>query len=170
MRIINFNQLSVSEIMQAADILHQSIPLGWPTQADAKKEIDTYLTPENVLLAAVEDNAVLGWGGLLAPIYAGNVFEIHPVVVREDMRKKGVGRAVVFALEKEAKRKGGLTVYLGSDDDSEKGETSLADADLYDDLPGKLSRFNPGTHPSGFYLKLGYKIIGVMPDVFDHIA
>jgi aminoglycoside 6'-N-acetyltransferase I len=31
-------------------------------------------------------------------------------------------------------------------------------------IVGKLNSFNPGTHQSGFYLKMGYKIIGVMPD------
>jgi aminoglycoside 6'-N-acetyltransferase I len=53
---------------------------------------------------------------------------------------------------------------LGADDERDYGETSLANVDLFDDLPGKISDFNPGTHQTAFYLKLGYKIIGVMPD------
>jgi len=27
-----------------------------------------------------------------------------------------------------------------------------------------MMNFSPGAHQSGFYLKLGYKLIGVMPD------
>jgi aminoglycoside 6'-N-acetyltransferase I len=53
---------------------------------------------------------------------------------------------------------------LGADDEIGDGETSLANVDLFDDLPGKISNFTAGTHQSGFYLKLGYRIIGVMPN------
>jgi aminoglycoside 6'-N-acetyltransferase I len=110
------------------------------------------------------DDMVLGWGGILAPIYDGKVIELHPLVVRSDKRKQGIGKAIVAALEHEARKKGCLTIYLGSDDEKEGGETSLANTDLYGDLPELLKRFEPGTHPTGFYMKLGYKIIGVMPD------
>jgi len=44
------------------------------------------------------------------------------------------------------------------------GETSFANADLYDDLPKRIQEYNPGTHQTAFYLKLGFKIVGVMPD------
>ncbi len=57
-----------------------------------------------------------------------------------------------------------MTIYLGADDEIGNGETSFANVDLYEDFPGKIKNFIPGTHQSGFYLKLGYKIIGVMPD------
>lgn len=30
--------------------------------------------------------------------------------------------------------------------------------------PKQLGNFSPGTHQTGFYLKMEYKIIGVMPD------
>ena len=164
MRIINMIQLNRTQIIQAAQILTDSIPAGWPTLQYALDEIHNLLPPENTLLAAIEDGSVLGWGGILAPTYNGNVFEIHPLVVRSDKRKQGIGRAIVKALEDEARKKGGLTIYVGADDGTGDGETSLANVDLYDDLPGKITSFSPGTHQSGFYLKLGYKIIGVMPD------
>ena len=81
-----------------------------------------------------------------------------------DKQRQGIGRAIVLSLENEARTKGGLTIHLGADDIKEGGATSLANVDLYDDLPEKIKRFLPGNHPSGFYIKLGYKIIGVMPD------
>ena len=164
MHIINMTQLHHSQLTETAQILTDSIPQGWPTLQDAWDEIDERLTPENRLLAAVEDGVVLGWGGILAPDYNGRVFELHPLAVRCDKRGQGIGRALVLALEAEARLQGGLVIHLGADDEKDGGETSLAGVDLFDDLADKIRQFAPGTHQSGFYMKLGYKIIGVMPD------
>lgn len=164
MKIIDMSKFDEAQLNQAAEILTNTLNIGYPTFKDAMEEIEELLVPENTLLAAVESGEVIGWGGILAPEYYGNVFELHPLAVREDRQGKGIGRTIVEALEEEAKRQGGLTIWLGADDESEEGETSLADADLYDDLPSKLAEFNPGTHQAGFYLKMGYKIIGVLPD------
>lgn len=164
MKIIDMSKFDEAQLNQAAEILTNTLNIGYPTFKDAMEEIEELLVPENTLLAAVESGEVIGWGGILAPEYDGNVFELHPLAVREDRQGKGIGRTIVEALEEEAKRQGGLTIWLGADDESEEGETSLADADLYDDLPSKLAEFNPGTHQAGFYLKMGYKIIGVLPD------
>jgi len=163
MKIVNMTQLNETQIMQAAQILTDSIPIGWPTLQDALDEINELLVPENTLLAAVENGDVIGWGGIL-PQYNGNVFELHPLAVRSDKRRQGIGSAIVTALEGEARKQGGLTIYAGADDERGGGETSLANVDLYDDLPGRIANFSPGTHQAGFYMKLGYKIIGVMPD------
>ena len=164
MNIQNMTTLNDAQRMQAARLLTDSLPLGWPTLADAIQELRERLIPGNTLLAAVRDGEVIGWGGILAPGYDGLVFELHPLAVRADQRRRGVGRALVTALEDAARAQGGLTIQLGADDDRDGGETSLANVDLYDDLPRRLQTFNPGTHQSGFYLKLGYRIIGVMPD------
>ena len=54
-------------------------------------------------------------------------------------------------------------MYLGSDDES--GATSLFGEDLYDDTFGKIANIkSTGNHPFTFYEKLGYKIVGVIPD------
>ncbi|MET3111664.1 GNAT family N-acetyltransferase [Salinicoccus halitifaciens] len=164
MEIMDMAKLNDSQLNQAAEILTDTLNIGYPTLKDAMEEIKELLIPENTLLAAVEGDEVLGWGGILAPEYDGNVFELHPLAVSEKHQDKGTGRAIVEALEKAAREQGGLTIWLGADDEGEEGETSLADADLYDDLPSKLAEFDPGTHQAGFYVKMGYKIIGVMPD------
>ena len=164
MQIINMTQVNKAQIIQAAQILTDSLPIGWPTLQDAMDEIKERLIPENTLLVSVENGIVIGWGGILAPVYNGNVFELHPLAVRSNKRNQGIGRAIVTALEDEARKQGGLTIYLGADDEIGDGETSLANVNLFDDLPDKINKFTAGTHQSGFYLKLGYKIIGVMPD------
>lgn len=100
------NEIKEDLILQAAQILTDSLPIGWPTLDDAIDEIKERLIPENVLLAAVEDNEIIGWGGIL-PQYNGNVFELHPLAVKENMRRNGVGAAIVKALEDAARSRGG---------------------------------------------------------------
>lgn len=167
LHIVNMNTFHDAQIRQAAQILTDSLPEAWPTIEAALEEIHKRLIPENTLLAAMDANAagqVLGWGGILAPTYDGRVFELHPLCVREDRRGEGTGRAIVSALEAAAREQGGLTIWMGADDESDEGETSLAHADLFDRLPDRLRDFQPGTHQTAFYLKIGYQIIGVMPD------
>jgi len=54
-------------------------------------------------------------------------------------------------------------VFLGADD--HRGETSLAGTDLYPDPLAHLQRIlNVRGHQYQFYQKLGYVIVGVMPD------
>lgn len=163
MKIINMTTLTADQLEAAALLLHESLPIGWPTLEDAREELRDRLIPQNTYLAAIEDGQVLGFGGLL-PQYDGHVFELHPLAVREDQRGKGIGRAIVAALEEEAVKQGGLTLWLGADDEIEGGETSLANTDLYDDLLGKIRDFDPGTHQTAFYLKVGFQVVGVMPD------
>jgi aminoglycoside 6'-N-acetyltransferase I len=59
--------------------------------------------------------------------------------------------------------RGGLSIRLGSDD--EDGMTTLANCDLYDNLPDKIANIrNLKGHPYEFYQKCGYTITGVVPD------
>ena len=111
----------------------------------------------------LEGERLLGWiGGL--PEYNGRVWELHPLVVRRESRRLGIGRALVAAFESEASSRGALTATLGTDDDS--GMTSLADVNLYDDLPRRISELRDlgRGHPFLFYRQLGYVVTGVMPD------
>lgn len=105
---------------------------------------------------------VLGWiGGL--PDYDGNVWELHPLVVHPDHQNQGIGRALVADFEQQVKERGALAVRLGSDDEDDM--TSLSGVDLYNNLWDKIANIqNLKRHPYGFYQKLGYSIIGVMPD------
>lgn len=164
MKIVNMNVLSEMQMIAAAQMLTNSLPNGWATLEEALEEIEELLKPANRLLAIIDGDDVLGWGGILEPIYNGHVVELHPLVVDAHKKGSGIGRVLVEALEEEARKLGALTIFLGADDEVGGGETSLAHVDLYVDLPKKLESFEGGTHQAGFFMKLGYKIIGVMPD------
>lgn len=163
-KIVNMNELSEAQIIQAAQLLTDSIPLGWANLAEAMEEIKNINVPENTMLVALYGEEVAGWGGILEPQYDGKVFELHPLAVRDDMRGMGIGSQIVEALESTARKQGGLTMWLGADDEKEGGETSFANVDLYENLGEKIDNFNAGTHQTAFYLKQGYKVVGVMPD------
>jgi aminoglycoside 6'-N-acetyltransferase I len=70
---------------------------------------------------------------------------------------------LVQDLEDQVRQRGGATIYLGTDD--EDGMTSLANIDLYPDVFQHIARIkNLKHHPYQFYQKLGYMIVGVIPD------
>jgi len=91
------------------------------------------------------------------------MYELHPLVVRGDMQRKGVGTRLLHEIMRAAKEQGGLTLLAGADDES--GATSLANLDLYENLPKHMAAFEPGTHQTAFYMKHGFKLVGVVPDV-----
>jgi len=105
---------------------------------------------------------VVGWiGGI--PEYDGHVWELHPLVVKPDQQMQGIGRMLVRDFEQEVKRRGGLTLMLGTDD--EDSVTSLANADLYRDTWDQIAEIeNLKGHPYEFYQKVGFTIVGVVPD------
>jgi aminoglycoside 6'-N-acetyltransferase I len=155
---------------QAAVILHTAMaqfPSGWPTLADAEQELadlsDGAQDPaEGVLLAAFgPDGAMLGWIGGQHSYSA--VWELHPLAVAPALQRHGVGRALCRALEEHARKHGAATLMLGTDD--EQGDTSAAHVDLYADLPAHLRDLHvTGQHPLAFYRKVGYSVIGIVPD------
>ena len=66
-------------------------------------------------------------------------------------------------IEKEVASKGGLTIYLGTDDVD--GQTSLSQVDLFEQPLEKLKTIqNLDEHSYSFYEKMGYQIVGVIPD------
>ncbi|HEX7593073.1 MAG TPA: N-acetyltransferase, partial [Anaerolineae bacterium] len=73
------------------------------------------------------------------------------------------GRALVHDLEAQARQRGAITVYLGSDD--EFGGTNLFGADVYPNVLDHLAAIrNIRDHPYAFYQKCGYAIVGIIPD------
>jgi len=105
---------------------------------------------------------VLGFIGAM-PQYGLTGWELHPLVVVHSYRRKGIGTSLIRTMEKMVADRGGITLYAGSDDES--GQTSLANCDLYDDLWTHVRQIkNLREHPYSFYLKLGYTIVGVIPD------
>jgi len=135
----------------------------WTTLESALKEVHESLSENRISRVAIDQSHnVLGWIGGIEE-YDGNVWELHPLVVRRDCRKKGIGRALVEDFEKQVKLRGGIAIRLGTDD--ENNRTSLGGIDLYPDALAHLSKIkNLREHPFEFYQKIGFVITGVIPD------
>jgi aminoglycoside 6'-N-acetyltransferase I len=165
--IIALTDATAAQRRQTAELLvagfREMAPEAWPTVALAETEVGESLDPERLSLVALDGNdEVVGWiGGI--PTYDGNVWELHPLAVRPDAQRSGIGRALVLRLEQEVRARGGLTMWLGTDDVA--GLTSLAGVDLYPDPLEKLAAIrNQRDHPYAFYLRLGYSLAGIVPD------
>ena len=80
---------------QAAELLVEAFPHdnGWPTLELALEEVDEALAPERRCLAALDGDQLLGWIAAV-PDYRDRVWELHPLVVRADARKRGVGLTI----------------------------------------------------------------------------
>ena len=154
-------------VRQAALLLVEGFkddwPDAWPSVDAALEEVRESLGDERISRVALdEDGAAAGWIGGIAS-YGGNVWELHPLVVRPDIQRRGIGRALVADLEARVRERGGLTLWLGTDDES--GMTSLSGVDLYPNVLEHLANIrNLRGHPYGFYQRLGFSLIGVMPD------
>ncbi|HEX8681274.1 MAG TPA: GNAT family N-acetyltransferase [Ardenticatenaceae bacterium] len=139
-------------------------PNAWPDMEAALEEVRECLAPERICRVAWDGSGtLLGWiGGV--PEYHGNVWELHPLVVRPGQQGRGIGRALVADFEERVREQGGLTITLGTDD--EDNMTTLANVDLY--APSVWEHIanirNLRRHPYEFYQKLGYAIVGVVPD------
>jgi aminoglycoside 6'-N-acetyltransferase I len=146
-------------------LLHAAFsPLGvWTTVAEARQEVVESLNADRVSrVARTDEGAIIGWIGAIRE-YDGLVWQLHPIVVDKAHRRHGVGRALVRDLEAILTARGALTLWAGSDDLA--GETSLGGIDLYPTLPGALDAVRSwGHHPLPFYRRLGFHVIGVMPD------
>lgn len=167
MEIIDLLPDNTSAIEQAAALLvagfAENSPASWPDLESGLEEVREWLGPEHICRVAVsEQGVVLGWIAANSQ-HHGNVWELHPLVVRADHRGAGIGRALVHDLEQRVGERGGITLMLGSDD--ENNLTSLAGIDLYPNLLDHIAGIqNHGRHPYSFYEKVGFRIVGVLPD------
>lgn len=167
MKIIDLEVENQNGIQQAAKLLVKGFqehwPNAWPDMDSALQEVLQALKKENINRIAIDnDGVVLGWIGGICE-YDGNAWQLHPLVVNPEHQGKGIGHALVADFEKKVKERGGITIYLGSDD--EDNMTSLSNTDLYTNLLGKIEGIqNLRRHPYEFYQKQGFTIVGVIPD------
>jgi aminoglycoside 6'-N-acetyltransferase I len=151
---------------QAAELLvsgfAEMAPNAWPHLQSAIDEVHDSFGPGKISLVALERQKVLGWIGAIRQ-YEGFTWELHPLVVSKQHRRQGVGKALVQELEVRVQEHGGLTLWAASDD--EVGSTSLWGQDLYPDPLAHLNKIvNVNGHPFEFYQRLGFAIVGVLPD------
>lgn len=167
MQIINLDQSNEPLMEQAAGILFAAFQRIWPficPDLEAARKITRQCAvSERVCRIAIdEDGRALGWIGAVAE-YNGHAWCLYPMAVHQDFRTQGVGRALVADLEEQVRRRGATTLFLGTDDTT--GMTSLGGRDLYPDPVEHLADIqNYGRHPFEFYQKLGFTIVGVIPD------
>ncbi|HEX9988083.1 MAG TPA: GNAT family N-acetyltransferase [Chloroflexia bacterium] len=167
MRIVDLDPGDEQAIQQVAASLVEAFkehwPDAWPDMESALETVRESFGPERISRVAVdEDGEVLGWIGGISE-YDGNVWELHPLVVSPKHQQKGIGRALVADLEDQVRARGGLTISLGTDDDD--NQTTLSGVDLYSNVWEHIANVrNLNRHPYEFYQKLGYVIVGVMPD------
>lgn len=167
MRIVDFTPDNEPAIQQAAALLVEGFkedwPDAWPTLESARREVQASFADGRINRMAVDDaGAVLGWVGAEKQ-YDGHVWELHPLVVNPAFQRQGIGRALVEDLETQIRRRGGLTLWLGTDDETQM--TSLASINLYPNVWQHVANIrNLRGHPYQFYQKLGFVIVGVLPD------
>jgi len=165
--ILDLSSLGAPGRRQAAQVLVAAFaadyPAAWPTLADGLAEVEEFFAEGRLARAALgEGDRLLGWIGAISA-YDGHAWELHPLAVHPDFQGRGIGTALVRDLEEQVRARGATTLYLGSDDETDT--TSLGGVDLYPDVLTKLAAIrNLGRHPFTFYQKLGYSVVGVLPD------
>jgi aminoglycoside 6'-N-acetyltransferase I len=163
MHIVDLDSNHQEMIAQTANLLVVGFKHSWPDMRSALVEVHDCLQPDKINRIALGSNQlVVGWiGGQSA--YDGHVWELHPLVVHPDFQGQGIGQALVHDFEKLVKTRGGITIYLGTDDDDYK--TSLASVNVYPNVLEHLSKIkNLNRHPYVFYQKVGFVIVGMIPD------
>ncbi len=167
MRIIDLTPEEERAVRQMAALLFETFrehyPDSWPSMESALNEVRESFAPGRLSRAALDDvDDVVGWVGAISQ-YDDHVWELHPLVVRPDKQRQGIGRALVRDLEAQVRSRGGLTLWVGTDDAD--AQTSLSGVDLYPDPLAHLARIkNLRGHPYEFYQRCGFALIGVMPD------
>jgi aminoglycoside 6'-N-acetyltransferase I len=152
----------IAAIDQAAALLVDAFPHWMPTMEMARDEVMEALGTDRVCLVARAEGQILGWiGGI--PEYS-HAWELHPLVVRADARRMGVGASLVRALEERVREAGAMTLYLGTDDDGPAPGTSAGSVDLFPDVLSHAASLRVIDHPAGFYLRMGFEVVGLIPD------
>ena len=169
MKIVDFLPENEDAIRQCATLLvevfREHHPNAWPDMDSALQEVHESFAENRISRIAVDGaGLVLGWiGGIGAEHYGNHAWELHPLVVRPEHQRRGIGRALVADLEEQVRQRGGSTIFLGSDD--ENNQTSLGGVDLYPNVLEHVANIrNLNDHPYEFYQKVGFVITGVLPD------
>ena len=170
MRIVDLRPRDRALVRRVArllvDAFREHEPDYLPDLKAALAEVRRSFGPERLSRVAVEPPGnALGWVGGIRRYRGrtwGRTWELHPLAVRPDRQGQGIGRTLVRDFERHVARRGGTTVYLGTDDLNRR--TSIAGINLYPDVLGHAKRIrNPRGHPYEFYRKLGFVVAASCP-------
>lgn len=167
MHIVNLLPGEQQIIEQTAQLLYDGFkehaPDAWPDLEAALEQVNSSFKPGRISRIAIhDDGTVLGWIGAI-PDYNGRAWILDPLVVLPEFQEQGIGRALVADLEALIRVPEGITLFLGSDD--EDNRTSLGGIDLYPNVMDHIANIkNLDRHPFEFYEKVGFVIVGVVPD------
>jgi len=160
MEIIHLTKEQTQQVAEAAELLAQIFPHSY--KDSAAEEMASCLESGKIALVALEHGHVIGFVGAM-PQYGHTGWELHPLAVKRQRQRHGIGTLLVEALEKEVAAQGGIMLYLGTDD--EFNQTTLSQGDLFEHTFEKIAAIqNLNRHPYEFYQKVGYRIVGVIPD------
>ncbi|MFL5382197.1 MAG: GNAT family N-acetyltransferase [Longimicrobiaceae bacterium] len=167
LRVLPLDPADAAAVERAAALLVEGFrehhPRAWPDMDAAREELRECLNLEWIALGAFgADGVLVGWiGG--QPQYHGEIWELHPMVVDQRFRRRGIARMLVRELERRVRERGVFTLYLGTDDENE--QTTLGGVELF---PGVLDRLralrNLRDHPFEVYQRLGFEVVGILPD------
>jgi aminoglycoside 6'-N-acetyltransferase I len=167
MRIVTVHTEDLDLINQVANLLVEGFrdtgSTSWLELEAGLREVRESLQEDRISLAALDDNGMLlGWVSGIRQ-YDGHAWELHGLVVRPEFRSQGIGRTLFQALEDRVRELGATTIFLGTDDENYR--TTVSGIDLYPNVLEKLLDIkNPGNHPYEFYQKVGFTIVGIIPD------
>ncbi len=148
-----------------ADLLVVAFPAiyaGDVTQALA--DVVQFAPEDCSLIARDSAGAPIGW--LRMERFKRQVSaEIKLVAVHPARRRQGVGRTLVMAAEERMRANGCMTMLATVGDT--RGRTNLFGVNVIEDAPRLLAEFAcHADHPAGFFLTIGYRLVGVLPDAY----
>jgi aminoglycoside 6'-N-acetyltransferase I len=164
MRIVSVHDAMPAQLDEAAAVYVAALtrpPATPPEFDDVREEVADFFDADRTAFLALDGDRVVGWTGAI--LHSPTLWELHPLVVHPDCQRRGVGTALVRALEDAAAAAGVCTIWLGADDDF--GGTNLYGVELYPDALSRLAALRETRgHPFTFYARVGFAVVGVIPD------
>lgn len=142
----------------------QNSPEWLATVSDAMDELQRCIIPENLSRMALKDKSPVGWISAF-PVNKA-VWEIHPLLVDPKAHGEGIGTLLVKEVERMLTARGVRTIQVSTSDAT--NATTLSGKDLFIDPLGELQRLDVRNskvgHAYQFWVRSGYKAVGVLPD------